>query len=63
MCGVHQNIRNICISLLHSSLPQSIHNLFVLRLDSFTISIKAFRTVLTFLTFKGLTYLVKTSMT
>ena len=36
-----------------------------LRLDSFNISIKAFKTVLIFLTFKGLTYahLVKTSMT
>ena len=36
-----------------------------LRLDSFNISIKAFKTVLIFLAFKGLTYahLVKISMT
>ena len=41
------------------------HNLFSLRLDSFTISIKALRTVLPFLSFKGLThaYLLKGSMT
>ena len=41
------------------------HNLFALRWDLCTISIKAFRTVLTFLSFKGLThaYLVKTSIT
>ena len=41
------------------------HNLFCLQLDSFTISIKAFRTVLAFLSVKDLThaYLVKTPIT
>ena len=54
-----------CESLFQNSLPWSTHNLFVLQLDSFTISIKRLRTVLPFLPFKGLThaYLVKTSMT
>ena len=54
-----------CKSLLQNSIPWSAHNLFGLRLDSFTISIKALRTVLPFLSFKRLThgYLVKTSMT
>ena len=43
----------------------SAHNLFSLHLDLFPISIKPLRTVLAFLSFKGLTqtYLVKTSMT
>ena len=43
--------------------PWSTHNLFGLRLDSFTILIKAFISNLPFLSFKSLThaYLVKTS--
>ena len=40
-----------CLRLLQNSLPWSTHNLFGLRLDSFTIYIKAFRTVLPFLSF------------
>ena len=48
-----------------NSLPWAGHNLFGLRLDAFTILIIALRTVLPFLSFKGLTYayLVKTPMT
>ena len=50
---------------MQNYLPWSTHNLFGLRLDPFTTSIKAFGTVLPFLSFKDLThaYLVKTSMT
>ena len=50
---------------LKNYLPWSNHNLFGLRLHLFTISIKALRTVLTLLSYNGLThaYIVKTSMT
>ena len=53
------------MSLSSNSLSLSTHNLFAFRLDLFTISIKAFRTILAFLSFKGLThaYVMKTSMT
>ena len=37
---------------------KSIHNLFDLRLDLFTIPIKTLRTALAFLFFKGLTYAI-----
>ena len=50
---------------MHKSIPWSIQNLFGLRLDSLTILIKAFKTVLPYSSIKGLAhaYLVKTSMT
>ena len=50
---------------MHKSIPWSIQNLFGLRLDSLTILIKAFKTVLPYSSIKGLahSYLVKTSMT
>ena len=50
---------------MQNSLPWSTHNLFGLRLDSSTISIKALRTALPFLSFKCLThaYFLATSMT
>ena len=56
---------NFCLSLLQNSFPCWTHNLFGVKLDSFTISIKALRTVYSFLSFKDLThtYLVETSMT
>ena len=54
-----------CITLLQNSLSWSNRSLFGLRLDLFTISMKALKTILTFLTFKSLAhaYLVKTDMT
>ena len=53
------------ISLLHNSLSGPTYNLDSLRLDSFVVLIKAFRTVSPFFIFQLLThaYLVKTSMT
>ena len=52
------------MGLLWDFFSRSNHNFFGLRFYSVTISIKALRTVLPFLSFKGLThaYLVKTSM-
>ena len=53
------------MGLLWDFFSRSNHNFFGLRFYSVTISIKALRTVLPFLSFKGLTlaYLVKTSIT